>query len=140
MSTFFKINVSTVIFNKEKDSVLIQKRSLNEKVFPGYWGIPGGGVEMTDKSAVEALKREVREEVGIEIDDIFFVKENIVAKEIYGVLYIIFVSKYLSGEAKPLEDTDEVYWVKEDELNNYEFTPTIKETISESFLWNKSHQ
>lgn len=40
MSQDFKVNVSVVIFNNNK--ILIQKRSSDEDVFPGLWGIPGG--------------------------------------------------------------------------------------------------
>ncbi len=132
MSKFFKINVSTLIFNQGK--VLIQKRSLEEDVFPGLWGIPGGTVEMGETSVVEALKREVREEVDVEIDDIVFYKENLVAKEMYGVLYLVFISNYVSGEPKALDGTAEVLWLEEDKIDNYEFTPTTKKTILEAFI------
>jgi len=36
MSKFFKINVSTIIFDN-KERILIQKRSMDEEVFPGLW-------------------------------------------------------------------------------------------------------
>jgi mutator protein MutT len=137
MSKFFKINVSTVIFNSE-GKILIQKRSPNEEVFPNLWGIPGGTVEMSDKSVVDALKREVKEEVGVEIDNISLYGENLVAKEMYGVFYLVYVSRYMSGEPKALDGTSEVLWVEENQIDNYEFTPTTKKTILKSFIWKKS--
>ncbi len=139
MSIFFKINVSTVVFNKE-GKILIQRRSLNEDIFPGLWGIPGGTVEMSDVSAVQALKREVKEEVGVEIDNAVLFKENLVAKELYGVLYMVFVSEYLSGEPKALDGTSEVLWLEEDRLDSHEYTPTTKEIMAELFKWRKSQQ
>ncbi len=137
MSQFFKINVSAIIFNGE-GKILIQRRSLNEEVFPGLWGIPGGTVEMSDKSVLDALKREVKEEVDVEIDDIILYKENLVAKEMYGVFYLVYVSVCVSGEPKALDGTLEVLWVEESQLDNYEFTPTTKKTILKSFIWKKS--
>jgi len=137
MSQFFKINVSAIIFNSE-GKILIQKRSLNEEVFPGLWGIPGGTVEMSDKSVLDALKREVKEEVDVEIDNIILYKENLVAKEMYGVFYLVYVSVCVSGEPKALDGTLEVLWVEENQLDNYEFTPTTKQTILKSFIWKKS--
>lgn len=139
MVKFFKINVSTVIFNSE-NKVLIQKRSEDEDIFPGLWGIPGGTTEMTDKSIFDALKREVKEEVDVEIDNINLFKENIVVKELYGVSYMVFISKYVAGEPKPLDGTAEVFWLEEGDLENYEFTPTIKETLNQAFIWKKSQQ
>lgn len=137
MSQFFKINVSAIIFNSE-GKILIQKRSLNEEVFPGLWGIPGGTVEMSDKSVLDALKREVKEEVDVEIDNIILYKENLVAKEMYGVFYLVYVSVCVSREPKALDGTLEVLWVEENQLDNYEFTPTTKQTILKSFIWKKS--
>ncbi|KKR91275.1 MAG: hypothetical protein A2556_00485 [Candidatus Vogelbacteria bacterium RIFOXYD2_FULL_44_9] len=132
MSKFFKVNVSTVIFN-DTEQILIQKRSEEEEVFPGLWGIPGGTVEMTDASLIDALRREVREEVSVDIDNIEFIKENVRAKEMYGMVYIVFTSKLLSGIAKPDQDTEEVKWIEKDELDQYKFTPTTKETIKEIY-------
>ncbi len=132
MSKFFKINVSAIIFNGE-GKVLIQKRSLDEDVFPGLWGIPGGTVEMSDKSVLDALKREVREEVGVEIDDTVLYKENLVAKEMYGVYYLVYMSTYISGDPRALDGTSEVLWIEENQLDSFEFTPTTKKTILNIF-------
>lgn len=132
MSKMFKVNVSTVVFN-DNGQVLIQKRSKDEDIFPGMWGIPGGTIEMKDVSVRNALKREVREEVMIEIDDIEFFRENIVAKEIYGVVYLVFISKYASGKAGFSQEVEEIRWVKKTEIDNYNFTPTTKEIIKEAY-------
>jgi len=139
MSQFFKINVSTVLFN-EKREILIQKRSLDEEVYPGLWGIPGGTVETSDSSILDALKREVKEEVGLEISNIVFYKENLVSKEKYGVFYLVFISENFSGEAKALDGTSDVLWLEENNLNDYEFTPTTKETILELFQKGNSNR
>ncbi len=139
MSNLFRINASTVLFNNE-GKVLIQKRSSDEDIFPGLWGIPGGTVEISDGSVTKALKREVKEEVDLEIEDVVFYKENLVTKEMYGICYLVFISRYLSGEAKALDGTTKVLWLEEGQLDDYEFTPTTKETISEYFLWRKSQQ
>ena len=45
-------------------TVLLAKRSLRRKAYPGGWSFPGGHVEQGESWA-EALVRELREEVGI---------------------------------------------------------------------------
>jgi len=45
-------------------AVLLAKRSLRRKAYPGMWSFPGGHVEEGEGMA-EALVRELREEVGI---------------------------------------------------------------------------
>lgn len=130
MSKFFKVNVSAVIV--KDNEILIQKRSENEEVYPGLWGIPGGTAEMTDKNLMAALKREVKEEVGVDIDIVGLLSENIVAKEMYGVVYLVYVALYVSGEVKPLDGTSEVLWVSD--IEPFVFTPTTKEAIKS--VWN----
>jgi nucleoside triphosphatase len=41
----------------------------NRGVFPGQWGFPGGGIEPNEKM-IDALRRELKEELGIEIKEI----------------------------------------------------------------------
>jgi len=46
--------------------VLLVKMARNRGVFPGQWALPGGGVEPGER-ILDALAREVREELGIEL-------------------------------------------------------------------------
>jgi 8-oxo-dGTP diphosphatase len=45
-------------------AVLLVRRSLHRKAYPGLWSFPGGHVE-ENESLPEALARELREEIGI---------------------------------------------------------------------------
>ena len=50
----------------DRGRVLLVKMAPNRGVFPGQWALPGGGVEPGERIA-DALAREVREELGIEL-------------------------------------------------------------------------
>ena len=54
------------IFNKNGD-VLLQKRSKNKKLWPNLWDITAGGHVLTGEFGTQALIREIREELGIEV-------------------------------------------------------------------------
>jgi mutator protein MutT len=60
-----KVGVSALIFNDEH-KVLLSLRGLQARNEQGKWEIPGGEVNFGEKLE-EAVKREVREEIGVEI-------------------------------------------------------------------------
>ena len=79
------ITVTGILVDKE-GKFLIAKRADWEKVFPGKWTVPGGKVEVLDYALrnkdtsshwyhvlEDSLKREVMEEVGLEMEDINYV-------------------------------------------------------------------
>lgn len=127
MAKLFKVNVSVVIFKEDK--VLIVKRSMDEDIFPGLWGIPGGTVDATDKSLEFALTRELMEEVGVRIKNLKIIQNNIVEKDAHGVVYIVYKADYESGEPKAMDGTAEVRWMAHEEINKLEFTPKTKDLI-----------
>lgn len=55
----------------EKDGkFLLGQKPENIGPYPNTWHIPGGGVDLEKESVEEALRREIQEEAGIEIDNI----------------------------------------------------------------------
>lgn len=49
------------------DEYLIVQRSKTDDFLPGVWEFPGGNIE-ENETILEALKRELKEEIGYEID------------------------------------------------------------------------
>ena len=126
----YSVLVNAIIIKDNK--VLIIKRSAKEKHQAGKWTIPGGKVEEVGIvfSAIErTAEREVLEETGLHVVcDKMLVTNNTFIHDEDGsnVLAIITKCKYISGEASPLEDTDDVRWISIDELDQYDFSPNIK--------------
>ena len=91
------------------------------------WEFPGGKVE-ADESFAGALRREIREELGITIrvHDEFFTVEHEYPTE--SVRLHFFNCTISEGEPEPLGVAD-LRWVLPAELDNFEFPPADAELI-----------
>ncbi|MBP3635363.1 MAG: NUDIX domain-containing protein [Bacilli bacterium] len=62
----YKQSINTWIINSKRE-LLLQKRSANKKHNPNKWANTGGGIKH-DETSVEAVVRECKEELGIDVD------------------------------------------------------------------------
>jgi mutator protein MutT len=63
--TRFTVTAGAIIFNDQKQVLLLKHRF---RAGSG-WGLPGGFLERGEQP-VEALRRELREEIGLEVEDV----------------------------------------------------------------------
>ena len=63
--TRFTVTAGAVIFNDKREVLLLKHRF---RAGSG-WGLPGGFMEQGEQP-IEALRRELREEIGLELDDV----------------------------------------------------------------------
>jgi 8-oxo-dGTP diphosphatase len=117
----FKVMIlvtAAIIFNKSK--ILIARRA-NNKHLAGFWEFPGGKVE-EGESAEECLKREIGEELGINVKVGAFFMEN---HHHYGEKHILLKAYFcdlISGNIV-LNDHDQIEWVEKANLHKYDFAP-----------------
>lgn len=103
------------------DKVLIGKRKMNGKPQAGKWEFPGGKVE-DGESQWEAIKREFKEELDIEVHPFHHFRP--VSN---GTIELVgFVLKLESGKAR-LNEHDEVRFVDKAEFFKMELTDLSKE-------------
>jgi 8-oxo-dGTP diphosphatase len=104
---------------REGDRVLATQRGYGE--FEGMWEFPGGKIEPGEER-VEALKREIGEELAVEI-----VVEELVCTVEYDypnfhlTMHCYFCS-IANGEVELLEHKS-ARWLRRDELNEVEWLP-----------------
>lgn len=123
----FRIVLATAILKDEK--VLLGKRSEDEDVLPGYWGLPGGNLTTIGNIQdifEKELKREIMEEVGVEIKNIRYLESHSHEKK---VINISFVSEIESGEPQALDETEEVKWFTFEEAKELKLTPHTLERL-----------
>lgn len=90
------------IVRNEKDEVLMQLRS--KKSTYGLWGVPGGKIEKYE-TAEEALIREYKEELDVDIEIVKFIQniEDISLEEDTHWIIPTYEVKIKAGEIKNME-------------------------------------
>jgi ADP-ribose pyrophosphatase YjhB (NUDIX family) len=101
----------------DEGRVLLARRALEP--FKGRWDLPGGFLE-EGEHPLDALRRELREETGLEVEP----------REFFGVwtdryggdstaestLNLYWTARAVAGEAKAADDVDDLRWFSRDEL------------------------
>jgi nucleoside triphosphatase len=131
-----RVVVVALVRNAAGDYLLC-KMPETRGVFPGQWGLPGGGVE-PGETLEEALRREVREEVGLEIAGIrpLFFKERRSEKLFPGgerrLLHMIFlVHECLAADedVKLNEEFETYAWAPPAGLRGYDLNVETRDTF-----------
>jgi len=124
------VGVGGVIFDGA--SVLLAKRG--HEPAKGTWSLPGGAVELGEK-VIDGLKREIREEIGIEIQvgGLIRVLDRIIRDEERRIRYHYVIVDYwgwkTSGEPKPGSDTSDICFVPLEEIQKKDIHREVQETI-----------
>lgn len=116
----------------------LQKRSMNKDIQPGKWDTAVGGHIDYGETVEEALRREVREELGItEFTPQFmtrYIFESAIEKELVNTFRTVY-----NGEIQP--DTEELdggrFWSMEEiktNLGKNVFTPNFEQEFRRLFL------
>ena len=114
------------IFNKNGE-VLLQKRSKNKKLWPDLWDITAGGHVLAGEFGYEAIIREVKEELGIELEPenlLYLVgstSENIkgdIINRHYNECYVINKDVDIEDIKIQEEEVSEVRWFTKEEILN----------------------
>lgn len=123
-----------VFIINSKDQVLLQKRSPNKRMWPNMWDVTAGGHVLAGEFGFEAIIREAKEELGIELNknEMTFLGSSIstnnkgdIVNKHFNEYYI--VNKDLDETSLTLqkEEVSEVKWIDKNDIiqkikNNYD--------------------
>ncbi|KAL9599956.1 MAG: hypothetical protein Q9219_003518 [cf. Caloplaca sp. 3 TL-2023] len=151
-----KIVVGAVILRSGpcgESQVLVVKRAVHEHFYPNIWEIPGGKVEASDLTILDAVKREVLEETSLQVDRVigmvksfdYFVEKKVPkgggeTSTQSASLQLNFVCTVTNHDVcvNP-EEHAEARWVGPAEVMELEMTEKMREVVDEALKWVDGH-
>ncbi|NLM53004.1 MAG: (deoxy)nucleoside triphosphate pyrophosphohydrolase [Firmicutes bacterium] len=114
------IDVAAAVLENDEGKILVAKRKKGKKL-GGFWEFPGGKIE-EGETPEETLKRELREEMNVEIKVGEYLGENVHCYEDFAIRLMAYRAKIVGGEIK-LSDHEEYLWVEAGELAKVNLAP-----------------
>jgi ADP-ribose pyrophosphatase YjhB (NUDIX family) len=117
------LGIGAIVVNDDK--VLLIERGHDP--LKGEWSLPGGAVEVGE-SLQDAVRREVLEETGLEVEPLSVVEifERIMpdreGRVEYHYVLVDYLCKLIGGRLGAASDVSRAEWVPRSELRNYRIT------------------
>lgn len=124
------VSAAAIILDQEGRALFIRRAKEPAK---GKLAIPGGFVDFQE-TAEEALRREIREEVGLEVGALEFLCSRINDYHYHDVTYPVvdffFVTQARTTDAQPFEDVQTCCWLEPSKVGPDELCfPSVRQAL-----------
>ena len=120
-------HIGVAVIGNDRGQILIDRRPA-KGLMGGLWEFPGGKIE-PDESVEDCIRREILEELAVEVE----VGEHLItidhAYTHFRVTLIVHECHLLRGEPQPIE-CDEVRWVTLEEIDQFPFPKANTQIIA----------
>jgi len=131
LQKFYVILAIDAFILKDK-KILIVKKSPYENTDAGLWTIPGGKIEK-DKLIINALKREIKEEVNLEISKYQWLNEDVFESNDFWYHGQNFLCHNNNDNVKLEKKLIAFYYLLKDKIENFTFPKNIKKRFVKIF-------
>ena len=123
-----------LVITDSKNRFFLQKRSMSKEAFPGYWDTAAGGHVSAGETLSEAINRETKEEIGIDLKNADFLFKRLYSMKNETELSFVFKAVY-DGPFKIDNDevTDGRFFTADEiraEIGKNRATPVLKDIFS----------
>ena len=123
--------VTAVCVIQRGDQILLGEKFPNVGPYPNAWGLPGGGINLGEETAEKAVMREVREETGLEIQNlqaVAFDEDDEPDKhgEMTRYIFLQYTADYLSGDLKANDDMNNCRWIEKKDFTKLNLNKPTK--------------
>jgi 8-oxo-dGTP diphosphatase len=128
------LGIGALIFDGH--SILLVERG--HEPLKGWWSLPGGILE-TGETLADGIRREVREETGLEVepDAVFEIFERIMpdaaGRTEYHYVLVDYTCRVVGGALGAASDASRAVWVREDQLAAYRITEGTLAVVERAF-------
>lgn len=117
---------------RKEGKILLVQRPPDDAFDPNLWELPGGKLEYGE-DLIESLKREVEEEVDLQVKVRYPAKTWHFYKKPYWVTGVTFICDYIGGSVKLSPEHQDYEWIDPKDYQGYQLSTTVKEQI-EAYL------
>lgn len=123
--------VVTAIIEKD-DKILMGKKAGDVGPYPNTWHLIGGGINLGEESAMDAIKREIQEETGLKVNEIERVgfDEDFEADkqgEMTHYIFLIYKTTITNEDVLAGDDIATLEWIDKSKLKELSLTrPSTK--------------
>jgi 8-oxo-dGTP diphosphatase len=128
------LGIGALIF--DGDSILLAERG--HEPLKGWWSLPGGILE-TGEKLIDGIRREVREETGLEVEPeaIFEIFERIMpdaeGRTEYHYVLVDYTCRVVGGTLEAGSDVSHAVWVREEDLVAFQITEGTLAVVQRAF-------
>jgi len=124
------------VITDEEDRILLSLRS--EEPRKGWWHHPGG-VPRFGETLHEALAREIKEELGVDIKVFHrqpvFVSQTIIPAENRHIICLFYRARIIGGQLRPLQGTAEVGFFDEAGAKQLKLLDSCRDLLEQDLCW-----
>lgn len=132
------VGVGALVFDSPAGNPRVLLVERGTEPLKGWWSLPGGVLETGERLA-DGVRREAREETGLEVDpyELFEVFERILpdaeGRAEFHYVLIDYLCRAIGGELAAASDASRAAWIARGDLSRYQITDGTLAVIEKAF-------